>query len=344
MVHLKDTTFIIPIFIDSEDRIKNCKSVMGFLNHNFKSNIIIHEYYVNESKLNFLNEFKNLNIKHLSENIKNNNYHRTKQLNKMLSIVDTDVVCNYDIDVLLPPASYIISERILKDNFFDVVYPYGFGKFQLKISQKLSRQNFDKNYLISNIEDIYLKNDYSEYGHCVFFRTDSYKNIGGENENFISYGPEDSERYQRCHRFGLRLHRIKDYVYHFEHSRTNFSNKENPDFINNEKLFLELKNMSDLDFISYYNDQKYCKNYQFKIDKKIIIESEIYTKNENHNEVFLSEIKIIPQSNSINPIEKKKNESNFRQNIQLNNINKCICGQPFDKISYNYCIKCGKMY
>lgn len=343
--NLKNTTFIIPIYIDSDDRFNNAVSVLGFLNKNFKTNIIIHELITDRSKLDFLERLHNLNISHITEEISGKNYHRTIQLNEMLSFVKTDVVCNYDIDVLLPITSYIISEKLLEDDIFDVVYPYGFGKYQLKIEKEISlggviiknnRDAFNKDFLISKIEEDFLSNDRSEYGHCMFFRTDSYRRIGGENENFISYGPEDVERYNRCERFGLRIYRIKDYVYHFEHDRTPFSNKENPDFDRNNNLFTDLENMNESEYISYYKSQKYVEKYDFNISKlSQNINDDMYicydfdNKKEVNKKIDISTV----QSNTVtisNPITVRKNF--------------CSCGEEINKVKYNYCPKCNRIY
>jgi len=43
MHNLKDTTFIIPIKIDSQDRLNNANTVLGYLNKRFNTNAIIHE-------------------------------------------------------------------------------------------------------------------------------------------------------------------------------------------------------------------------------------------------------------------------------------------------------------
>ena len=101
MIDLKNTTFIIPVCVESQDRMNNSKTVLGFLNKHFNTNVIIHEITNDETKLDFLNELKNLDIHHIVEKSDMTKYHRTRQLNEMLDIVNTDIVVNYDIDVVL---------------------------------------------------------------------------------------------------------------------------------------------------------------------------------------------------------------------------------------------------
>ena len=55
MENLKNCTFMIPVRIEHQDRYNNAKSVLGFLNHHFETNVIIYEVSESgESKLDFL--------------------------------------------------------------------------------------------------------------------------------------------------------------------------------------------------------------------------------------------------------------------------------------------------
>ena len=49
----------------------------------------------------------------------------------MLAMVDTDVVANYDSDVLLPIDTYVKAQRCVSE--YDLVYPYGQGMWQKQI-------------------------------------------------------------------------------------------------------------------------------------------------------------------------------------------------------------------
>lgn len=260
MTNLKETTFIIPVCIESQDRLNNSITVLGYLNHHFNTNIIIHELVNGETKLPFLNDFKNLNITHILEQSDMSTYHRTRQLNMMLDLVETKVVVNYDIDVLLPVESYIkCVDMILIDNS-DVVYPYGDGEYQKRVFTSFNRDNF--NFDLNNIKD----GDYNlwnaKYGHCFFINTKKYKQCGGENELFIAYGPEDTERYVRFNKIGYKVDRVNDIVYHLEHYRTPFSNSNNRYFDENIFLFKKISNMTKEEIINYYNSIEYKNKYK----------------------------------------------------------------------------------
>jgi hypothetical protein len=259
--NLNKTTFIIPVCIESEDRYNNAKSVLGFLNKNFKTNVIIHELTKDESKLDFISSLENLKINHIVEVSSLEYYHRTRQLNEMLNIVNTPVVVNYDIDVILPIDSYVESQKLIVDGTSDFVYPYGDGKYQREILLSFNRDDFNVNFDLQSIDDKSLKTLRSKYGHCVFANTKKYIKCGGENENFIGYGPEDQERENRFINLKYNVSRVDDLVYHFEHSRTPFSNGDNKYYTPNHTLCDKLLLMDYKSLLEYYKTVEYKKKY-----------------------------------------------------------------------------------
>jgi hypothetical protein len=261
MKELNEVTFIVPVFIDSYDRLNNVKTVMGYLNHHFKTNVIVHELVNYETQLPFLSEFTNLNIQHIVQTKKSDTYERTRQLNEMLSMVQTDVVCNYDVDVILPIESYIASVENIVNGSCDVIYPYEVGMWQKKVFQSFDRTEFMKSYDIHSITEFDIFT--AEVGHCFFIKTKLYKECGGENEEFLAYAPEDKERYFRFAKFGYTIGRIDGFVYHFEHMRTANSNNANPYMEKNNRLYSHLYNMDLSQLKEYYSNVQYRTKYEF---------------------------------------------------------------------------------
>lgn len=272
MENLKDCTFMIPVRIEHQDRYNNAKSVLGFLNHHFETNVIIYEVSESgESKLDFLSGLKNLKIDHTIETLPvRKSFHRTRYLNVMLDKVKTPVVVNYDIDVFLPPQSYITCrDRIVKGEV-DVYYPYSFGASQYQVLPSVDRTRFNLDFSPQSIlldPPRGIIRNLSEYGHCIFFNTDIYREFGGENEDFISYGPEDKERGIRFKAFTNKVEWLNDVVFHFEHHRGNDSSFTNPHLENNNLVFKRIQSMvKDGGLAEYYWDRPYYKEYS-KIGK-----------------------------------------------------------------------------
>ena len=107
MINLKDLTIVIPVKIESQDRYYNLKTVLGFINNHFETNVKIIEESNNNSKIDFLQNFNNLNIDYKFYQVSSNTpFHRTKYLNEMIASTDTKVVSNYDSDVFFPTKTY----------------------------------------------------------------------------------------------------------------------------------------------------------------------------------------------------------------------------------------------
>jgi predicted glycosyltransferase involved in capsule biosynthesis len=269
MIDLKNTTFIIPVKIEHPDRYRNAQIVLKYLNSKFKTNVFIHETTRGESRLDFLAELDNLNIKlwKFDENDYDHSipFHRTKYLNIMLDEVETPVTINYDIDVLLEPNNYKECEEMIISGIADVIFPYENGSGQFRVEMNFDYNGFvDSSYSMDFINSSDNKTlAPAECGHCIFFNTDVYKKRCGENENFISYGPEDKERMYRFQKLGNTvIWREGKHVFHLEHHRGDDSWVTNPYFQHNWKIFDDIKLMDDQGLIEYYENQNYTSTYK----------------------------------------------------------------------------------
>lgn len=249
--NIKDCTFIIPIKIDSFDRKRNCKIVLNYLLDNFDCNISVIE--VGSNEVHECIDIHRITYRKMQLS-QSEPFHKTKYLNSLAKNITTEVVCCYDIDVLLPEDTYIKSVDYILNKQFDVIYPYSVGYFQKKVFLPADVYRIS---CTDQLNDFNIENALSIYGHCNFASTEIYKNAGYENENFISYGPEDQEKLYRFTRLGYNVGRIDDVVYHLEHERGNDSTEYNPYYTANMALFENIKNMSDDEF------NKYCRNLKY---------------------------------------------------------------------------------
>ncbi len=273
MIDLNNTTFIIPVKIEHEDRYRNAKTVLGFLNHHFNTNVFIFESSNDgTSKLDFLDGLKNLSIKKWIIQDEGT-FHRTKYLNIMLEEVTTEVVVNYDIDVILDPSNYLECQNLISSGEFDMIYPYEFSGYGDPIESMGQIQvlgNFNHNSFREEFSTTVIKNsphaiayNPAECGHCIFFRTDVYKKFGGENEEFISYGPEDKERMLRFQNLGTKVGwRKGERVFHFEHFRGQDSWSTNPHFQKNWQVFRLIEGLNPAGLLDYYLTRPYLDSYK----------------------------------------------------------------------------------
>ena len=121
MIDLKDTTFIIPVKIESDDRLRNVITVCCFLLENFDTKVIIKEVDKDPvfeglafPQISEYVEDSIKNLTHIYEVPDDSVFYRMRYLNEMLAMVETDVVANYDSDVLLPIDTYVKHRRCVK--------------------------------------------------------------------------------------------------------------------------------------------------------------------------------------------------------------------------------------
>ena len=269
---LKDTTFIIPICIESVDRMRNVITTLCYLLDNFDTKVIVKEVdsqsVFQEQALPQITEYVEDGIENLVHVFEKKDeldptFYRQRHINEMLNMVETEITANYDCDVLLPFKTYTEAQNFIMFQGYDVIYPYGQGPWQKKV---YATDEMVSEFLSNDCQFSYLEKkveiDNAESGHVQFIRTSSYREAGMENENFKAYAPEDKERLHRFTTLGYNVGRIENWVYHLEHSRGDNSWLTNPHMVENFRLWEFLKSIPEEALRQYYKEQKYLKKYK----------------------------------------------------------------------------------
>ena len=272
MIDLKSCTFIIPVRIESEDRIRNIITVLCYLLDNFDAKVILKEVdqepIFEEELLPQITEYVGDSIKNLTHVFEQSNdpvFYRMQILNEMIDMADTSVIANYDGDVLFKPETYVNSVKMIEEGY-DIVYPYGFGEYQKQVfADDELVSEFLSNDCDFSILDSKSRMYDAQYGHVQFLNRKSYIEAGMENENFRGSSPEDKERHYRFEKMGYKVGRIDDQVYHLEHSRGNNSwpnsVQGNPYMRENFDVWETLQKMDKKQLLDYYSTQEYLKKY-----------------------------------------------------------------------------------
>ena len=272
MVDLSNATFIIPLRIESADRMRNIITLLCFLLGNFDTNVIVKEVdsepVFEKNVLPQIKEFigNDINLVHIFEKSDDPVFYRMHILNEMLAMSKTDVVINYDCDVLMPVETYVNAYESILNGACDVVYPYGNGNFQKQV------------HVTDEIVSDFLNNDFdlsildkssqvstSDFGWVQFFNRSVYIEGGMENENFRGSSPEDKERFFRFTTLEYKVGRIDNWIYHLEHSRGANSWPEsirgNPYMAQNFEVWNHLQTLNKQKLKEYYSNQDYLKKY-----------------------------------------------------------------------------------
>tara|TARA_R110000868_G_scaffold146563_5_gene367406 strand:- start:864 stop:1676 length:813 start_codon:yes stop_codon:yes gene_type:complete len=260
-------TFLIPLKLDSDDRIRNITTVLVYLLSKFDLIISIKECdFSPKFKLHveplLIKKFGSIpsNLKYSYEEQTEPFFHKTKLLNDLLEQSTTEIVCNYDTDVLFPDTSIVTAYDMIKTGYCDAVYPYGCGAYQKSVTytsdtfEKFINSDFNLNQL-----DSFSSKGSSTIGWCQFIRRENYINSYMMNENFHAWGPEDCELYYKLNVMGNRVDRINDCVYHLEHRRSNDSWFSNPRWLQNKQLWEWIRTQNRQTLIEYYKNQNYMR-------------------------------------------------------------------------------------
>ena len=273
---ISDCTFIIPLRIESRDRMRNIITTLIYLLRNFKTNVIVKEVdkesifkeSVQPALEEALKDFQLEGLTHIFEQSDEYTFHRTKIINDMLWMVKTPYVANYDCDILLPKTSYAYAINLLKNGYKETeesetfypkcVYPYGFGPYQAQLTASDEEvSNFMNQEFSFEVFKNWRAYD-AKYGFVQFFDTEEYKRLGGENEGFVAYGYEDDERHYRFSMLS-KVARMSERIFHLEHQRSKNSWFNNPYIEDNRKLWEKLKSCKKEELQLYYDHVGYAK-------------------------------------------------------------------------------------
>lgn len=254
-----NTTFIIPIRVESSDRARNVRASVRYLLKNTDSFIMIKEVDERANIPSILeDEIKSKRVTYTFEESAGS-FHRTRYLNDMLQACKTPIVCNYDADVILRPDSYSLAESVILSDQAEVVYPYpesDTGQIRLFFTNEIEKK-FLETAEYESLKGSTIQMWRAHAGFCFFADRKSYIRAGAENENFISWGPEDGERISRFSKMGLRIARLISPVIHMEHSRSPDSDNRNPHTVDNWSLFEKLMGMNSQAMSLYLDSQEY---------------------------------------------------------------------------------------
>jgi len=242
-IDLTDTTFMIPLQYDHKDRIENANLNVRLLCTYFECEVSIGE--------NISDRFK-----HLTSNYSKFNYvgfHRTRILNHLALNSKTPIIVNWDADVFSAPLQIFQAVEMIR-NGIDVVYPYD-GTFE-KAPRKPCYSVLERTNDLASISNIKCATATGSFGGAIFFKKESYFEGGGENENFISWGPEDGERYVRFVKLGYKVERVNGPIYHMEHFRGVNSSHKNPYKAKNKREYEHIASLSAEDLKEYINTWK----------------------------------------------------------------------------------------
>lgn len=213
MIDLSDTTFLIPLRLDSAQRLENAELIVRYLFHHFKTRVFVCEES-NTPRFSFL---ERLGCRYWHMKSDSPYFHRTRVLNRLSAACETPLICSYDCDVLLVPAQYQKAVFSIRRHEFSAVFPYDGRfydlprKFLMELSDTLNLNNIPES-------QCRLLNARSIGGALFWNKTDFFK-AGMYNEYIIGWGYEDNELIARADKLGFSVGRMDGPLFHLAHPR-----------------------------------------------------------------------------------------------------------------------------
>lgn len=231
-----DTTFMYPVSHDSDDRVKNLALSFDYLRTNIDANFKVCEH--SGDAFAWAEQFADYTQFNGAQ------FWRTHMLNNMARQSTTPFIVNMDADVVFPLAQLLEAVHALR-NGAAVVYPYS-GRF-VRVQRNWFRALMDSLDvgILSGVRFPKLRPaDMDSVGGCIFFDRKAFWQGGGENENMVSFTPDDRERFERFKKLGFNVVRIAGNLWHMEHYCGVDSGIRNPDYKAGQLEFAKVVGMN----------------------------------------------------------------------------------------------------
>jgi len=237
---LNETDFIIPVFIDHADRLRNLKIMLSYLKRIGATNVYVREYFDNDKKTEQLRKlFPEYHFSNKEKNIPFfNKMACVNEVFKMFS--KSKVVSFYDVDVLFSKKDLIEASNLILEGQADVVYPYNGYFYDVPVDVvKLLELNLNTPIDLLKCK---LFNTGSHGGGALFDRK-VFEDGGMCNPNFKNVGYDDDEIKVRFEKLNYRITRTKGVLLHLNHFRGATSFNHNDYTANNVN---EVKKVTDM--------------------------------------------------------------------------------------------------
>ena len=217
-------TIGIPVRIDSKERKANLSAVVKHLSA-LRCRIIVLEAdtHSNAKDIGYTE-----NVEYVFVEDTNTVFHRTRYINQMLLMAQTETVAIWDTDVLVDYCQIFEALQEIRLGG-TIAYPYD-GRF-IMLSEELSTQTrgrLDFDYLRNLRMRSFLGRKLC--GGAYLVHKQRYLQCGGENECFTGWGPEDAERLHRVTILGHKACHISSgglfHLYHPRGSNSDYQSKE----------------------------------------------------------------------------------------------------------------------
>jgi len=219
--HASDLTVVIPVRIDTPDRLRNLVTCTRTILNTMKCRVLVG-----------IGDPRSV-VDHLDPRVEvvpvfdppSGAFHRTRINNDLANLVVSDRLAVVDTDVVIPSEQWLGALEALRHGRADFVYPFDGRMVEVPYAAHSWLERGELDALPPESQQLI---EAKSVGGCFLVDRDAFRRFGMENENFVSWGYEDDERLLRAHKLGLTVSRENGVIYHIEHRRGPDSLPDNP--------------------------------------------------------------------------------------------------------------------
>lgn len=216
-----DLTVVIPVRIDSPDRLRNLVTCTRALLSTLDCRIVVGI------------GAPALVVEHLDSRVEvvtvvdtpAEAFHRTHIINDLVLLADTKWVAVMDTDVVVPRSQWLAALEQLRHEHAELVYPFDGRMVEVPFAVHSWLERGELDALAPSACQLIEANS---VGGCYLVDRATYMVNGMENEHFLSWGYEDDERLLRAHKLGAKVSRVDGSILHIAHQRGTDSGPGNP--------------------------------------------------------------------------------------------------------------------
>ncbi len=214
-INLPDLTFLVPLRIDSKERIDNINTLIKYTFLHFATRFIILEADCDQK---YLPESNPEGFRYEFIKDEDKVFHRTKWINRLITMANTPFIGVWDADSIAPPEQIINTINRLRSDNSALSFPYD-GRFYScdRVTSNMFKKLLNIEILLNRVSVMELMHGYHSVGGAFVVNKEKYLNAGAENENFYGWGPEDTGRVKRFEIMGLPIYNSIGTLFHLFH-------------------------------------------------------------------------------------------------------------------------------
>lgn len=248
MMNMNDIcTFVIPFRIECPERQRNLSFAVDWLAP-LKARIILLEADT-ESRVD--KKCFRENVEYIFVEDSSPVFHRTHYINLLLKHAKTEIVSVWDTDVI---TSYQQIEESVQNVKNGCTLAIAYNGDCVMLTSDITDE-FVKTGDLMYLEDLKLESTFNRpfCGGAFFVNRQRYLSVGGDNEHFTGWGPEDAERLRRVQIMGLQVKWTREgKAYHLYHPRNENSRFFDEDAaIGMRKEFVKICSMNKEELAEY---------------------------------------------------------------------------------------------